>query len=701
MTFPNTDLVITQPTPFDIWMRIGIYTETPNASLHPSSDFSVWPASVCGTYSTSIEYSYSTLTMGTGSSKSVSISRTPTATHTQLQPSNPSNSLRFQIADFAQSGNDYTDRLETLNATYIQAKSTQFTDERLLVPLPTGIIDWLATQEEIVEKYPYIKDCWLGPKGTGQPTVHVPVMALTVTSSLFLDQAETSAAKSPVDSSSKSSRTMTSTVRTIVTVATSTTSHDSSKPASVENGASSSDDDRPQSTDESQPEDKGSNSDIDSANPTSTVQSEAEVSFTPTVVGGISGEAENTDEQHSTDDDKGQIGDTVKPATATKPQNPASTTVPVIGGLLSVIQSVVGQQEGVSQDLAGSQDDQQATEVGPAAVISTALSGKQPAESVTGFVIGTQTASPGGEAVTDSGSVFSALPSGSGLRVIADGQTSTITDAMLPGVAVVQGSGSNKDYIVGVNTLTAGGPAVTSNGNTLSALPAGSGVRIAANGKTRTVPAATFTNSATLQSGASENEYILAGNTLSAGQPALTVAGVTYSALESGSGIVMMAGDSTSTATVGQAIDASFTLGSDPNSPSPLILPAGSQQLGVSGVDIYTASSAILTAGNGTSDADTTAKTSAAISPNFTGSPQETVAGSSTRGVGDAIMSGLGGGVADGGGNGDVNTSEPQSPSSSSTDVGVTASNAVRGSVDGLLLGGFGMIAFVLVLGLL
>lgn len=55
-TFPNIDLIITQPTPYDYWMRIGIYTETPDPSLHSPGDLSIWPASVCGTYTTSTEF---------------------------------------------------------------------------------------------------------------------------------------------------------------------------------------------------------------------------------------------------------------------------------------------------------------------------------------------------------------------------------------------------------------------------------------------------------------------------------------------------------------------------------------------------------------------------------------------------------------------------------------------------------------------
>jgi hypothetical protein len=61
------------------------------------------------------------------------------------------------------------DRLNTLDVRYIQAKSTQFTEPKVEALLPTGILDWLATQEEVIKQYPYIKNCWLGPVGEGQP----------------------------------------------------------------------------------------------------------------------------------------------------------------------------------------------------------------------------------------------------------------------------------------------------------------------------------------------------------------------------------------------------------------------------------------------------------------------------------------------------------------------------------------------------
>jgi len=684
VSFAWIDLAITQPTPFDHWMRIGIYTETPNASLHSFGSFSTWPATVCGTYSTYTEYSFTSWTVNTGSTESVHRSRVPTATHTLLQPSDPLNSLRFHNGD---SGN-YTDRLATLNATYIQAKSTQFTEERLQLAVLTNILDWLATQEEVTKKYPYIKNCWLGPKGTGQPTAHVPVMALTVTSSTFLDLPETPAVK-PADKGSMSSVTTKSAIHTIVTVMTSTASSDASTTTLVESKQSSPDAAGPESTGEPQSEVEEPESDAVDADSSPTAQPDTEeqsqdpeAEDSSLTFETASGQPTASEDHSTSSVHKGVVSDPVDSATTTQPKSTASPTTGFIEGVMSVIRSVAAQQGGVSQAEPSSEDSQQNTKIEPVAVIPAAKSEERPAESVTGFAIGTRIASPGGEAVTRGGSVYSALPSGSGLRVEADGQTSTIADAVFPGIAVAQHSASYNDYIVGDNTLTAGGPAITSDGITMSALPAGSGVRIAANGQTTIIPAAASTDSVTLRPGDSGDEYILAGNSLSAGEDAVGFAGVTYPALKSGSGIIVMAEDSTSTLSVGQVFSASFASESDLDYPSPLLLPAGSQQLVLSSVNIYTAS-AVSNASDEISKAIDTATA--------TNSAQETRTSSSTHGLGDAIISGIGGGNA-GNGNGDGNNPDPQS----STDV-EAASHATRRSVHALF-GGVCALAFALAL---
>lgn len=482
--------------------------------------------------------------------------------------------------------------------------------------------------------------------------------------------------------------------------------------------------------------------------------------------GGNNGKPNDGDDQPSSPgQDDGQSGND-EPANnggnqGTQGQNSPSQTLGGVGGIISAIQSVANQQ---SEAADKPQNGQQGTPDRPVAVITT----NRPAGSVTGFVVGSQTASPGGAvitqggstfsalpsgsglqvvangqtstianvgapgvavaqgpgsdgnyvvgdntlnaggaAVTNGGSTFSALPSGSGVQVIANGQTSTITNVGAPGVAVAQGSGSDGNYVVGDNTLTAGGAAITSGGSTFSALPSGSGVQVIANGNTQivpitspsgfqvaqfadseigyivgentltaggpgttydgatfsalpsgggilvisagqtnTVPAPEVTGSASVQPGSSEGEYAFAGQTLTAGGAAFTSAGTTYSALPSGSGIAIIADGRTSTASIGGTIGAN-TAGSDSDLPTPVLLPANPSQLVTIGDKTYTAritDGSLLVLGSQTVRPGVTTVINGETLL-LTGSNLVLATGTSTstRGLGDAIMSGIGG----------------------------------------------------------
>jgi hypothetical protein len=125
------------------------------------------------------------------------------------------------------------------------------------------------------------------------------------------------------------------------------------------------------------------------------------------------------------------------------------------------------------------------TTTAPAAVAAAANGGSQsPSASITAFAIGSQTASAGGPAVTAGGTTFSALPSGNGIQVIVGGLTSTINLAA-PGATAASFPSAN--IHIGSQTLSAGGPAITHSGTTYTLLPSGSGVQINAAGYTSTL----------------------------------------------------------------------------------------------------------------------------------------------------------------------------------------------------------------------
>lgn len=191
----------------------------------------------------------------------------------------------------------------------------------------------------------------------------------------------------------------------------------------------------------------------------------------------------------------------------------------------------------------------------------------------------------------------------------------------------------------------------------------------------RVVAVASSVDSITLQSGGSEDAYVFAGNTLSAGGSALASAGVTYSALPSGSGIVIVAEDSTSIASIGDALDLSVTTGGESGLPTPVMLPAGSQQLVTISGEVYTTFIANSITNNGT------------LSFNSTTAAQTAETSSSTHGLGDAIMSGIGGGV--------TSSDEENSSPSSETTAAETSSGAAKMSAY-ILLGELAVVGFVL-----
>jgi hypothetical protein len=155
------------------------------------------------------------------------------------------------------------------------------------------------------------------------------------------------------------------------------------------------------------------------------------------------------------------------------------------------------------------------------------------------------TATAGGQAITVSGTIYSALPSNSGIIVAANGQSKTLDAASLPTPPPTLSSPDI--YILNASlTMTAGGPAATISGTTYSALPSNSGILVIAHGETTTTLARSSIPSS--DSGKAINSYILDGTaTISAGGPAVNILGIGYSALASSSGVVAVEDGKSST----------------------------------------------------------------------------------------------------------------------------------------------------------
>lgn len=427
-------------------------------------------------------------------------------------------------------------------------------------------------------------------------------------------------------------------------------------------------------------------------------------------------------------------------------QNEKPQPVGGVGGLISAIQSVAAQQGGGSQR---PPSQQQNAPNRPIAVITTGSPDQLPAASVTGFIIGSQTASPGGAPVTRGGSTFSALPSGSGLQVVANGQIRTIHSGVSPVITAAQGQGSDGSYVMGVDTLTAGGAALTKDGSAFSALPGGSGVQVAANGRTEIVPVALSTGllpvrlgdfegeyvfgdstltaggqaltrdgttfsalpsgsgivaisnghtrtlsaagsmiTSDVQPGNHEGQYVIDGRTLTAGGAALTISGTTYSALPSDSGIAVIVDGKTSAASIGQTLDIN-TADSDSDSPTPVLLPADKEQMITLGGRTYTAhmtdGSLLVLGAHTMTPGVTTVIDGKTLVLSGTNIMQAAGPTTLTTGLGDAIMSGIGRQTGGGNNEGSASSTSTSSGAESTSDAGQRPKSDMHIMIAGLL----------------
>lgn len=461
-----------------------------------------------------------------------------------------------------------------LNVTYIEPVATQLSDGQHYLDLPTALLPWLASQSNIKSKFPYIEHCWT-ISGIGQPTVHVPVNQLTTTSTNII---ELGGPASQTTTTAKTTAPVTSSTKSSAVVRTSTA-------PSVHSTPSTSDGSSPGTTTQSPSHTTGGSSpDTTQGNPPGTTKESSSGTTEGSSPGTTDGSAPGTTEGSSLGTTKGSSPE----ATETRPQteqtthnnvptassveasagvdtSPAQgtlTTSDDIGGLLGAISSVA-QQESSTQGISRSA---QVSETGSAQVTgaeqSSAPAGSPgPTQTATvastssaiGFIIGSQTASPGGPAVSSKGTLYSALPSGSGVQVVASGQTSTIygSAASSGAVSVLQATvdGGSSAYIVGSQTISPAGSAVAVSGTTYSALPSGSGVQAVANGQTSTiqVSAASSGSASLIQVRGGSSAYIVGSQTVSPAGSAAVISGTTYSALASGSGLVVAASGTTST----------------------------------------------------------------------------------------------------------------------------------------------------------
>jgi hypothetical protein len=157
------------------------------------------------------------------------------------------------------------------------------------------------------------------------------------------------------------------------------------------------------------------------------------------------------------------------------------------------------------------------------------------------YILPGQTLAAGGAAAVISGATYSILSQGSSIQIVSNGQTSVvpISDATgIPGVGAVSTVDTIAEgYVLdGSITVIAGGAAATVSGIVYSALPSGLGVVVDGSDEF-----ATYIEQGISGSGTGDSPYIIGGTALpSAGGAAVTVSGVVYSALPSGSGVLVV-----------------------------------------------------------------------------------------------------------------------------------------------------------------
>ncbi|OQN99984.1 hypothetical protein B0A48_14189 [Cryoendolithus antarcticus] len=241
-----------------------------------------------------------------------------------------------------------------------------------------------------------------------------------------------------------------------------------------------------------------------------------------------------------------------------------------------------------------------ASSAAPAVGVTPSVIAANPAPASSATVIAGQTLVPGSSAVVVGSTTFSALPSGSGVAVVANGQTSTVVPSTAgsgsePSVVAVGsgGAAASSATVIAGQTLVAGSSAVVVGSTTFSALPSGSGVAVVADGQTSTiVPSSAASGAAAIaagpsvvavssQSAGASSATILAGQTLAAGSSAVIVGSTTFTALPSGSGVAVIANGQTSTIAASAIATATGS-----NNALPSVVAAGSSGSGSSSVTV-------------------------------------------------------------------------------------------------------------------
>ncbi|CAK1366171.1 unnamed protein product [Cercospora beticola] len=510
-SFPDQSLTIHAPTPYFLFSAINLHTSKQCMATYETTDYT----------------SYSVITPSGGFATQVS-SVYPTATITGFNgawPVIPGSSGDVYInTTFAKSfpDGDYSDFNFTDWAEGVVFGVLPGPVDAYMFRLPEDFPEFLAGIPKIKSEFPDIASC-TNFGGDGEPTVHVPVNQLTDTShvTMTMNGALKPSAGSPkpepeIHTTTDKAPNPVTQIPVIETTADELdTPGPTETPVVAKPGTTL---DRPPTT----------------------------IVAAPTVIIAKPEDQLATPTRATASPKAPQLG---RPGTALDTPN-APAQQPTTQNIGDIIASVIGMKpaEEANKPDVVTGDNPVFTYVPVPQPKITLGDNVITGDSNTNFIVGDQTLSPGGPAVTEGGNTIE-LPS-QATAIVVNGNPTPIAQPQAPanvpapewtfGPNTITANAAN-EFVIASQTLTPGGEAVTIAGTTLSLATGASAIVV--NGQTSelVVPAgAPVTFGGAVATPVADGAYVLPdGETLSEDGPSVVVAGTTYSLADSGSSIVV------------------------------------------------------------------------------------------------------------------------------------------------------------------
>ncbi|KAG9960127.1 hypothetical protein KCU61_g6757, partial [Aureobasidium melanogenum] len=488
--------------------------------------------------------------------------------------------------------------------------------------IPLEFIEWVQRNESVSSSFPWLRECtsYVGKRPTGAPTVHIVVSTLThTTSSIIATRPGNFGGGVPVPSSKRTTKTIAQGTSDVPTeIKSSTTTLPQTTATTVAEQTSSNNIQRTSATTNSQISatispgttvHQASPTSVEQASPTGAEQTPSSAPQQSSSTGRE--QDQSTVIQQSTVRPSSAADNTGAPSTAQAistenyggatsgasaisnaapftsattltassgegNQVSSATTMPTNGQIVTSGGYTESQQVGAATSSHGSGPSTAPQGADASQVASTeAAQSNEPAKSssLSGttiavapvltlgsktvtpnpsseYIISSQTLAPGGPAITIGQTTYALAPSAT--AVIENGVTRSLDP--VASVSVVQqitlGSSvitanPTGGFVYASQTISAGGPAVTANGNTYSLATSGATTYIVENGVTQqaatpqtAAPVLTFENSAVTAN--SESAFVVGSQTLKAGGSTIVIGETTYALKTSGSSTLVV-----------------------------------------------------------------------------------------------------------------------------------------------------------------